>query len=254
MTNEKEEDHLGSFYMGRMRPPPEPKRKISTASLAFVILCAFAAIVFYAYPKGDEKYAGVEVPVIKADAAPFKVKPQDPGGMEIRHQDSTVFDPLERKEEEPVVEKLQPLPEAAVDKYEVLGVPPQPQLNLQPETEALKEEPKEEAKKEENKPEEIKPEEVKPAEPAPVAKAPEGNRYIQLGSYKAAAGATTDWEKLKNKFPDLLGSLAMKTQKVDIPGKGTFHRLQAGPLTEEKARAICEQIKKQNAGGCVLAK
>lgn len=245
MTNEKEEDHLGSFYMGRMRPPPEPKRKISTASLTFVTLCAFAAIIFYAYPKGDEKYAAVEVPVIKADTTPIKVTPEDPGGMEIRHQDSTVFEPLERKEEEPVVEKLQPPPEAAVDKYEVLGVPPQPQLNLQPEIEVLKEEPKKE---------EVKPEEVKPAEPAPVVKTPEGNRYIQLGSYKASTGATTDWEKLKKKHPDLLGSLTMKTQKVDIPGKGTFHRLQAGPLTEEKARAICEQMKKQNAGGCVLVK
>lgn len=52
-----------------------------------------AAVVFFTYP-ADDKEAQDSVPLIQADARPFRVAPDDPGGMDIPHRDSTVFSTL----------------------------------------------------------------------------------------------------------------------------------------------------------------
>jgi len=105
---QQDTDPLGSFYMGRMRPPtPPPKRGVPKSGIAVLSILAFAAIIWYAYPSGQEKYDGADVPVITADAAPYKFKPDDPGGIDVPHRDSTVFNPLEKKAA-PGAEKLMP--------------------------------------------------------------------------------------------------------------------------------------------------
>lgn len=116
---QKDEENIGSFYMGRMRPPPEPKRVLPPGVLSIVAIAALGGIIWYAYPRGAERYTDMDVPVVKADNAPIKEAPADPGGMEVRHQDSTVFDPLEKKPGAEV-EKLQPPPEQPLDKDAVI--------------------------------------------------------------------------------------------------------------------------------------
>ncbi|MDO3398203.1 hypothetical protein QWJ41_21005, partial [Nocardioides sp. SOB44] len=67
MTNEqnrKDDENLGSFYMGRMRPPPEPDRVMPKGVLTIVAVLAFMGIIWYAYPQGQEKYTDVNVPVV----------------------------------------------------------------------------------------------------------------------------------------------------------------------------------------------
>ncbi len=56
---------------------------------------------------------------MKADTAPIKAAPVSPGGMEVSHQDSTVFDPLQ-KNGNAEVEKLAPTPEEPVDKDQAI--------------------------------------------------------------------------------------------------------------------------------------
>src|SRR5262245_27712097 len=90
------DENLGSFYMGRTRTSMRPKRVLPQGVLTAVALVVFAGVLWYAYPRGAEKYSDMDVPVVKADTSPVKTVPADPGGMEVRHQDSTVFDPLQK--------------------------------------------------------------------------------------------------------------------------------------------------------------
>lgn len=125
MTDVKDDDNLGSFYMGRMRNPPEPRRVLPKGMLTAVTLFAFGAIIWYAYPQGAEKFARLDIPTITADKNAYKFKPENPGGMEVLHQDSTVFDPIDNKSADSAkIEKLGAPPEEPVDKDSVLSTSP----------------------------------------------------------------------------------------------------------------------------------
>lgn len=257
-TDKKDNENIGSFYMGRTRTPAEPKRQLPPGLLTTVALFALAGIIWYAYPRGAEKYTDIDVPVVKAETAPIKMEPVDPGGMEVPHQDSTVFEPLEKKPAAEV-EKLQPTPEEPLDKDQALGAAeeekPAVPAKLAPELslDLQMKDPKSGTEKVVTKPaEEVTPAKKEESRTAPVITS--GKSYIQLGSYRSTAGAKKDWEKLKKKYPDLLGKLAMKTEKTDIAGKGTFYRLQAGKVTEARAREICAVLKTANSGGCFLVR
>lgn len=280
------DENIGSFYIGR-RPPETPERVLPKGGLTIVALLTFAAIIWYAYPEGEEKYAGMDVPVVLAQKDAYKFTPDDPGGMQVRHQDSTVFDPLEKKTTK-TVEKLMPTPEEPVNKAEVLKAETtaklEPKLDMQIEkldtgaekivakTEAVQTQAAEAvtrpvakpvAEKTPEKTAAAKPAEKavektveKPATLADAAKAETNGKsvYIQLGSYRNTAGAAEDWNRLKKKHPALLGSLEMRTQRVDLGSKGVFNRLQAGKVSEEKAREICETLKASNPGGCIVVR
>ncbi len=116
---DKDEETLGSFYMGRMQPPPENERVLPRGLLATIVIVAFAGILWYAYPESSDNYDAADVPVIKADTAAYKFTPDDPGGMEVRHQDSTVFNPLVKKPTDSV-ERLLPKPEEPLNKQDAI--------------------------------------------------------------------------------------------------------------------------------------
>jgi cell division protein FtsN len=183
--------------------------------------------------------------------------------MEVRHQDSTIFDPMEKKGD--TVEKLMPAPEQPVDKAEVLGKEPpvldskKPELNLEMQGDAVvapvpTPEP-------EKIPEKIIEKAVENPSPAPAQEetpkketaTSSGDVYIQLGSYRNKAGAEKDWKTLQGKYSQLKG-LSLKIERVDLGKKGIFYRLQAGKLTEARANEICAVLKKSNAGGCILVR
>jgi SPOR domain len=115
-----------------MKPSVEPRRVLPRGLLTIVTLLSFAAIIWYAYPTGQEKYAGKDIPLITADKTAYKFKPEDPGGMEVPHQDSTVFAPLEKGGDK-AVEKLRPAPEEPLDKDTALAQPmKKPPIDTQP--------------------------------------------------------------------------------------------------------------------------
>lgn len=121
----KDEENLGSFYMGRMRNPPEPRRILPKGMLTVLTVLAFAGFLWAAYPQGQEKYSALNVPTITADKSAYKFKPEDPGGMEVPHQDSTVFDPMDNKSaDNNSIEKLGATPEEPVDRDAILADAP----------------------------------------------------------------------------------------------------------------------------------
>ena len=91
------------------------------------------------------------------------------------------------------------------------------------------------------------------AKPAPVTASGGAAVRIQVGAVPKEADAQTEWKRLQARHRDLLGGLSLTVVRADLPGKGVYYRLQAGPIDETRARAICDQLKSQNVG-CQLAR
>ena len=60
-------------------------------ALALGALGAFGGIVVYAYYLVDRGAADAGVPLIRAETAPIKVRPDSPGGMQVPHQDKEIY-------------------------------------------------------------------------------------------------------------------------------------------------------------------
>ena len=78
---------------------------------------------------------------------------------------------------------------------------------------------------------------------ASVQPASNGGDYaIQLVAVKSEDRAKQEWTRLTNKHPDLLLALNSQVTEADLGDKGTFYRLRAGPLTKDRASAICSSL------------
>jgi hypothetical protein len=94
---------------------------------------------------------------------------------------------------------------------------------------------------------------VQPA-PAPKPAATEGRFRVQLGAFRDEAAARGEWNRLTKRYPSVLGGLSLRIQQVDLgAGKGVFHRIQGGMLTEDAAERACATLKAQNQA-CLLVR
>jgi cell division protein FtsN len=229
--------------------PPRKKRLLPF--LIFLVLCAFAAVVWYAYQQGNKGGIGEGTPLIKAEEGPIKIRPDQPGGMEIPHQDKMVYDELEGKEQKPAVEKLLPPPEqpklpeikdqsAAAATEAPKTVEALPMLDAKDVRELPKAEMKPAVKPAEVKEEKKKVEAKKPVET-------KGAYSLQLASLKDKAAAEKEKDRLVSKNKDLLGSLNTSVVEVDLAGKGIYYRIYAGNFaTKEEAQEKCNALKAGN--------
>ncbi|SUS08460.1 putative Periplasmic protein TonB, links inner and outer membranes [uncultured Defluviicoccus sp.] len=82
------------------------------ASVLALALIVLGALVIVSSSRGpDAPKDAAQVPIIHAEEKPFKVRPENPGGMEIPHQDKLIYQRL-RGEERPIkVERLLSEPE-----------------------------------------------------------------------------------------------------------------------------------------------
>lgn len=98
--------------------------------------------------------------------------------------------------------------------------------------------------------------ETKPAaaaKPAVTAsrKPASGSYYIQIASVPSRGGAPREWKVLQAKYSDLK-PLSMRVQEANLGPKGTFYRIQAGPMAKADAQRICNAIKARKPGGCLV--
>ncbi|HEY8191231.1 MAG TPA: SPOR domain-containing protein, partial [Alphaproteobacteria bacterium] len=210
--------------------------------------------------------------VIRADTAPYKAAPEDPGGMEIPYRDSTVFETLRSADaddgEKSKVESLLPPPEQPIERAQMFA--------------GLKTEPIEEDAEAEPDIGPTTPDKKASAAPAPIQEMPtpsqgteikaaatepaagdataktmpesgnSGAYYVQLGSLKDRTTADAEWAKLQKQFPSELGGLTLRVQQADLGAKGKFFRIQGGTISKEKAQKICSSISGKRAGGCLV--
>jgi cell division septation protein DedD len=240
-------------------------RRILTALIAVAALGGFAMVVVYSFNQGDTDGNDSVAPVVKAQQGPTKVKPQDPGGMKIPNQDKQVFTRLDPNAPKKAVEQLLPPPARVVDappeparaaEIELSPAPilappptpkPSPELAAPPPPAAPKAVSKEKVV--------AKPSAKAVAAVTAAAKtAPAAGGFrVQLVALGSAKAARTAWARFVKQHADLFDALKPTVVKAEIKGKGTFYRLQAGPLPDDgAARALCKEVKKRKMGCLVV--
>ena len=81
----------------------------------------------------------------------------------------------------------------------------------------------------------------------PALLGPEG-WALQIAAYRTKEELRPGWEKLKEKYFDIIGQLEPRRSEIDFGDRaqqpnGYFYRLNAGPLTSyEEARVACQKI------------
>lgn len=109
------------------RPPETPKRKgFLGLGLAVAGIVAFAGSILFVYRGSDRMNPDGTPPLLTADTSPAKSRPDQPGGMEVPHQDKLVYERLHEKGTQPNIERLLPPPEAPLPRPVVTPAMPGP--------------------------------------------------------------------------------------------------------------------------------
>lgn len=248
----------------------EQRRLLPTALITAAAMAVFAGGLWFAYQQGARHGAPPQqtasdgnVPLIRADQRPIKVKPDQPGGMDVPDRDKLVFN---EKEGGPPVEKLLPPPErpAPLPKQAMAPppIPAPPTLSATPapviETVTAAKpagQPPAPTKVTAAKPAPVKTEAAsKPAAAVtPVSAGSTGGIRVQLGSLRSPEAARDEWQRLKRVNSDLLGRLTAVAVRAEVPDKGTYYRVEAGPLGDaDAASRLCDELKKRNLGCTIV--
>jgi len=240
---------------------PRGLRRIFIVLGVLVVFAVLIAVVASSWPAGKGVEEGA-VPIVRADGGPFKIPPEEPGGMNVPNKDSTIFETLKGETKESDTENLL---EDAADTASILpskeesisglSMPPQPDPVIENKiAEKSKSVSIIDELKTEPRPDNTEPVKVdkKPEAPKPPVISSSGSTYIQLAAVKSEAEASILWAKAKSKYSEL-SSLSMRTQKVDLEEKGILYRVQAGPVSKDSAAALCNAIKSRG-GSCIIAK
>ena len=220
-----------------------------------------------------------EIPTIRRPQTAVKIKPENPGGMEIPNQDKEVYNIVEKKESDNmVVENLLPTPEQpklpdivpepeekaselnedasnldeiiseVTDKAEEAKkttdavIPAKPDDLLADKKEAVADtakEPKNEIKKEAEKFETTKQETDK------------GGWQIQLVASKNKVAVENTWKSLSARY-DLLKSYTHEIQSTALGAQGVIYKLRAGSFaSKEEAQGACAALKAKGLNDCI---
>ena len=90
-----------------VRPLP-PRFRKSRVWIAGVALAAFGLFSWYAYQQATRTGEQTVAPLIAADEQPTRAKPEAPGGVDIPHQDKSVYERLGPAERPPKAETRHP--------------------------------------------------------------------------------------------------------------------------------------------------
>lgn len=66
---------------------------------------------------------------------------------------------------------------------------------------------------------------------------------VQLGAFRVETHASDGWDVLTAEAGGLLSGLTPEIVSVDLPDRGRFYRLRAGPLKGDDAAALCRELK-----------
>ena len=186
------------------------------------------------------------IPVIEADSRPVRVKPENPGGMQLAGSNDEILSgdisPQNGKlAPAPEMPKPEALRQAAAPKAAAaaapVGAPPAalanaPALPVPPTPKAVPA---------------AKPEAS--ASPARVAQLPLG---VQLGALDSESDAKAEWSRLSRKMPDVLRGHSPAVMKAELDGR-TVWRLRTGGFADPgQATAFCERVRAKGAG-CSVA-
>lgn len=197
---------------------------IKLAILVGVLLLA-ALIVLKLYTPGVRDRS--DPPRITADNTPFKVKPEDVGGVQTPNQDKVVFEVMDGKSPDTKATP-EPLPENPIKIQAPEPVVTQPEVK----TPAAAPTPKPVTRPV-----------VTPQQDTPVA-VRGGDWVVQVSSTRSEADAAAAWTALKRKFPDLVAGKYADVKRADLNDKGIYYRTRiAGLADKAAANSLCSSFK-----------
>ncbi len=256
--------------------PPARPRRVLAAAAALVVMALFAGGLWFAYVEGLRHANGAgnggDVPLIRADARPIKVKPANPGGMAIPDRDMLIYG-----EGRPTVEHLlappeQPMARPAPPLAPAAASPPTPgTAGAAPAETTPIEARSNSAAAGSATP--VRPEEPEAAvrrvaavsaasprraarEPAAAETAPAktGGVRLQLGSVRSEGMARVEWDRISRDDRDLLGKLSAIAVRTDLGDKGVYYRIETAPVADmARAERICEKLRQRHLG-CIVVR
>lgn len=226
-----------------LRPLPEnfaeeghyKKRKLMLVGLSAAVLIGFSLMIWFSYTSENEE--GGPIPVVRADNAVIKEKPDEPGGKEIPFQDKEVFDRVDNlpKEAEDVIASS-----AEIPLKRPVAEDPSPEKPVTETVQEIVEETKET-------------EEVVMANAEPEVTATKGNFMVQVGAFAERAKAETHWSTVKSKNSNVLSNLNPSYMRVDLGSRGVLYRVRGGMIeSREAADKVCAELKNNNQSCMVV--
>lgn len=217
-----------------------------------------------------------EIPVIQRPQTAVKIKPENPGGMDIPNQDKDVYNIVEKKTvDNTVVENLLPAPEQpklpdivpdvievdanAQNLDEIVDEVADTNTETKAETVAENKVPEKPADILNSKKEEVKAPIVKEttkAEAKEVVKAVDTNDkgawQIQLIASKNKDAIEKTWNTLAAKY-DLLKTYSHEVLSDNLGAQGTIYKLRAGSFaSKEQAQSACAALKAKGLNDCIV--
>jgi hypothetical protein len=194
-------------------PPAVSARKMLAALV--LVLAGIAIVAGTLFWLGRQDSGSGPPQLIRAEPGPYKVRPDDPGGLDVAGDSGTAYATGAGEDSD-----------AVLDVSGLKDAPPPPQADVAEATEAPR---------------------PAPPKPAPVP-APSGAKgtIIQLGAYGSTAKAETAWRLLSSRFAPVAG-----LTKMVVPYSGGY-RLRAAASSPAEAQAACRAV---TAGGenCFVA-
>lgn len=241
---------------GPEAPPGDERRqqiRWTALAMAAVVVAVIVALgwLLFGGPADGPGGERSELPLIKAETTPYKVRPESPGGLEVPDRDKLVYGRIGGDDAPPPVERLLPPPEAPKPPPSAEAPPPEPPADEPPLSVAA-------AATESGVPtiEEVLNAKPPPAPPKslvaatesapppaakPVAATPSANGFeVQLAALRSSKQADAAWKRLGGRHADVLGRLDHRVVRADLGAKGVFYRLRVGPVASaDDAKALC---------------
>jgi hypothetical protein len=206
-------------------------------------------VLWYVIAPSRQWYNKVDIPLIRADQAPYKIKVAHQGVPEVKHQDKLVYGRIRADEHGPVTEHILPEPEAP----RIHLAAPEAPLKMVEEYAPNDRDPAgvlQQKVVNEGEPQLASIEDLLAEVPEEASVPSSQKAFIQLGSLKSYELAEAEWERLSKKHPELLKDLKPLIQKVDLgEDQGIYYRLRTGPI--EGAEKVAAGLKDQKVD-CVV--
>lgn len=203
---------------------PSALKLIVAVLIGLVAIGGVVGGIFWLGNRGAAHRTGAEAEVIKAQPGPYKVKPNQPGGMTVEGEGDTAFQASAGADPKGKINTAA-VPEAPVQKgaQPPAQTAPQQTAQAQPQPKAADKKPTAT---------------IKAPAPTPAPAAATGGATIQLGSFPSGAMAEKAWKAMAARF-SYLAPLSHSVVSAEVGGK-TWYRLRAsGP----DAAGICGRLK-----------
>jgi type IV secretory pathway VirB10-like protein len=189
-------------------PSGIPAKRMLAALLVVLLAAALVSTTFFWLGRQKAGEVAGAPELIRADPNPYKIKPTDPGGLDVAGESETAFQTSAGEDTDAQLD-LSRMPEQAV------APPPKPAAEPKP-TETPK---------------------PQSAEAAPEQSTGGKGSVIQLGAFANRAQAERAWSALSARFPSVAAM-----NKLVIPFSGGI-RLRAAATSPAEARQACQALK-----------